>query len=41
MPENIPTAGHISKIKKRIKSTPPLLELDGNDAKGLIWTDGE
>lgn len=36
MPEKIPPAEHISKVEKRIKSTPPLLELDGKDAKGLI-----
>lgn len=36
MPEKIPPAEHISKVEKRIKSTPPLLELDGRDAKGLI-----
>ena len=41
MPESIPPAGHISIVEKRIKSTPPLLELDGNDAKGLVRTDGE
>jgi DNA-damage-inducible protein D len=35
MPENIPPAEHISEVEKRIKSTPPLLELDENDAKGL------
>jgi len=26
---------------ERIKNTPPFLELDGSDAKGLIGTDGE
>lgn len=36
MPENIPPAEHISKVEKRIKTTPPLLELDGKDAKGLV-----
>jgi DNA-damage-inducible protein D len=41
MPENIPPAEHISQVEKRIKSAPPLLELDGSDAKGLIGTDGE
>ena len=41
MPENIPPAEHISKVEKRIKSTPPFLELDGNDAKGLVGTDGK
>jgi hypothetical protein len=25
-----------SKVEKRIKSTPPFLELDGNDAKGWL-----
>jgi hypothetical protein len=28
-------------VEKRIKNTPPFLELDGSDAKGLIGTDGE
>jgi len=36
MPEQIPPAEHISQVEKRIKSTPPLLELDGKDAQGLI-----
>lgn len=36
MPENIPPAEHISKVEKRIKSTPQVLELDINDAKGLV-----
>ncbi len=36
MPENIPSAEHISTVKKRIKNTPPLLELEEKDAKGLI-----
>lgn len=34
-------AEHTSHIEKWIKSTPLFLELDGNDAKGLIGTDGE
>jgi DNA-damage-inducible protein D len=33
--------GGISHVEKRIKNTPPFLELDGSDAKGLIGTDGE
>jgi DNA-damage-inducible protein D len=41
MPENMPPAEHISQIEKRIKNTPPFLKLDGNDAKGLVGTDGE
>ena len=36
MPEIIPAAEHINEVEKRIKTTPPLLELDGKDAKGLI-----
>lgn len=36
MPENIPAAEHISKVEKRIKSTPPLLELEEKDATGLV-----
>jgi DNA-damage-inducible protein D len=35
MPENIPPAEHISAVEKRIKNTPPLLELAEKDAKGL------
>lgn len=41
MPETIPPAEHISIVEKRIKSTPPLLKLDGSDAQGLVWADGE
>ena len=36
MPENIPPAEHISDVEKRIKNTPPLLELEEKDAKGLV-----
>lgn len=36
MPENIPPAEHINQVEKRIKSTLPVLELDSNDAKGLV-----
>ena len=36
MPENIPPAEHIKKVEKRIKDTPPLMELEERDAKGLI-----
>jgi DNA-damage-inducible protein D len=39
MPENIPPAEHISKVEKRIKDTPPLMELEEKDAKGLIGKD--
>jgi len=39
MPENIPPAEHISKVEKRIKETPPLMELEEKDAKGLIGED--
>ena len=35
-PENIPPAEHISQVEKRIKTTPPKLELKEKDAKGLI-----
>ena len=41
MPENIPPAELISKVEKRIKSTLLFYEFDGNDAKGLVGTDGE
>lgn len=36
MPENIPPAEHINEVEKRIKSTPPVLELEEKDAKGLV-----
>jgi len=36
MPEQIPPAEHINQVEKRIKSTPPLLELEEKDAKGLV-----
>ena len=36
MPENIPPAEHISEVEKRIKNTPPLMELEEKDAKGLM-----
>jgi len=36
MPENIPPAEHISEVEKRIKNTPPLMELEEKDAKGLV-----
>jgi DNA-damage-inducible protein D len=39
MPENIPPAEHISKVEKRIKDTPPLMELEEKDEKGLIGED--
>jgi len=35
-PENLPATEHIRKVKKRLKSTPPKLELDDKDAKGLV-----
>ena len=36
MPENIPPAEHISEVEKRLKNTPPLLELEEKDAEGLV-----
>jgi DNA-damage-inducible protein D len=36
MPENIPPAEHINVVEKRIKNTPPILELEEQDAKGLV-----
>ncbi len=36
LPEKIPPAEHISQVEKRIKTTPPKLELEEKDAKGLI-----
>lgn len=41
MPENIPPAEPISAVEKRIKTTPPLLELEEKDAKGLTGKVGE
>ena len=35
MSENIPAAEHINVVEKRIKNTPPLMELEEKDAKGL------
>jgi hypothetical protein len=35
MLEDIPAAEHIKEVEKRIKVTPPLLELEEKDAKGL------
>jgi DNA-damage-inducible protein D len=36
MPENIPPAEHIKQVKKRIKSIAPRLQLDEQNAKGLV-----
>ncbi len=36
MPEHIPPAEHINEVEKRIKTTPPVLELEEKDAKGLV-----
>lgn len=36
MPENIPPAEHINAVEKRVKSTPPILELEEKDARGLV-----
>ncbi len=38
MPENIKPAEHIKHVEKRVKDTPPKLELDGKDALGLGGT---
>lgn len=35
LPENIPPAEPIKEVEKRLRSAPPLLELDDKDAKGL------
>ena len=35
MPENIKPAEHIKVVEKRVKETPPKIELDEKDAKGL------
>lgn len=36
LPENIPPAEHIKKVEKRIKTSVPKLELDKQDAVGLL-----
>lgn len=36
LPENMEAAEHIKQVEKRIKNTKPKLELDGENAKGLI-----
>lgn len=41
MPENIPPVEHSSVVEKRIKTIPPLLELEEKDAKGLTGKVGE
>jgi len=35
LPENIPPAEPIKEVEQRLRATPPLLELDDKDAKGL------
>lgn len=40
MPESIPAAEPVKAVEKRLKSTPPILELEEKDAKGLAG-DGE
>jgi DNA-damage-inducible protein D len=35
MPENLPPDENIKQVEKRLKQSPPHLELDGPDAKGL------
>ena len=41
MPENVPPAEHINEVEKRIKSTPPILQLEEKDAKGLVGQEEE
>jgi DNA-damage-inducible protein D len=41
LPENIPPAEHIKQVGKRIESIVPRLELDGQNAKGLIGGQSE
>ncbi len=36
LPENIKPAEHIKMVQKRVKQTPPKLELNDKDAKGLV-----
>ncbi|MCX5645471.1 MAG: hypothetical protein NTZ17_12470 [Phycisphaerae bacterium] len=35
MPEKLPSAEPIKQVEKRLKDSPPHLELDGLDAEGL------
>jgi len=35
MPEKLPPAEDIKQVEKRLKDSPPHLELDGPDAQGL------
>ncbi len=35
MPENLPPAEDIKHVEKRLKDSPPPLQLDGPDAQGL------
>jgi len=39
LPENIPPAEHIKRVAKRIAATPPKLQLEDKDAKGLAGED--
>jgi DNA-damage-inducible protein D len=39
LPEDIPPAEHIRKVKKRIAGTPPKLQLEDKEAKGLAGGD--
>jgi len=41
LPEQIPAAEHIKEVEKRIKSGTQKLELDAQDAKGLLGKDTE
>lgn len=40
LPENIPAAEPIKNVKKRLKSSKPILALEPKDASGLISSDG-
>jgi len=39
LPENLPPAEHIKQVQRRIASTPPKLQLEDKDAKGLAGDD--
>lgn len=39
MPEDIPPVEHIKQVEKRLKSSPPKLELEDKDAKGLAGSE--
>jgi DNA-damage-inducible protein D len=41
LPGNIPPAEHIRHVQERLATTPPKLQLEDKDAKGLTGDEGE